>query len=78
MKRPRKNFFVTPHYSGQDASPGLWPWMASLWYPDETGVLKILCGGTLISGSHVLTAAHCVADLDKDLVQIALGDTDFR
>ena len=65
---------------GEDSSPGQWPWMASLWYPEpEGGVLKLICGGTLISVSHVLTAAHCVTELmDQNLIQMRLGDTDFR
>ena len=40
---------------GEDATPGAWPWQVAIY---RFGVFH--CGGTLISPSFVLTAAHCV------------------
>ncbi|KAG6463325.1 hypothetical protein O3G_MSEX013809 [Manduca sexta] len=45
--------------NGQPTKPGDWPWHAAL-YVLELSSLKYICGGTLLSKSMVLTAAHCV------------------
>lgn len=39
-------------------SKSAWPWMAAIFKAD-----KYICGGTLLDGDTVLTAAHCFRDL---------------
>lgn len=36
----------------------------------ENDTLKQTCSGSIISGKHVLTAAHCVASLSKDSLRV--------
>ena len=58
--------------NGEDTKPGEFPWIAKLLYRDDKycsgdlTIVSVLCTdelllGTLISGRHVVTAAHCVA-----------------
>jgi secreted trypsin-like serine protease len=51
---------------GTTAAPNQWPWQVRLFRDstDDTG----FCGGSLISSRWVLTAAHCVPDVDKLVV----------
>ncbi|XP_045762970.1 chymotrypsin-C-like [Maniola jurtina] len=45
--------------NGAATKPGDWPWHVALYKIDHADI-KYICGGTLVSKNHVLTAAHCV------------------
>ncbi|TKR57824.1 hypothetical protein L596_030472 [Steinernema carpocapsae] len=50
-------------FGGDHAKQGQWPWQAFLIMTNFEGGTYI-CGGSLISKKHVLTAAHCTDTLD--------------
>ncbi|WP_405869349.1 MULTISPECIES: trypsin-like serine protease [unclassified Streptomyces] len=62
---------VSPYVvGGTDTAITSAPWMAQLWYYDDRGTtdesddLGFFCGGTVVSPTKILTAAHCVKDED--------------
>ncbi|XP_053157584.1 transmembrane protease serine 12-like isoform X2 [Hemicordylus capensis] len=59
---------------GHDAQPGAWPWQVSLQvYQFGVGYHHI-CGGSLVSNSSVLTAAHCTKKwMDPDFWRAVIG-----
>uniref|UniRef100_A0A182QQV0 Phenoloxidase-activating factor 2 n=1 Tax=Anopheles farauti TaxID=69004 RepID=A0A182QQV0_9DIPT len=61
---------------GHNADPNEWPWIAALF---NNG--RQFCGGSLIDGIHILTAAHCVAHMssyDVARLSVKLGDHNIR
>jgi len=59
--------------NGQPARKNAWPWQVAIGYKDERkdGQIDYLCGGTLVTKRHVVTAAHCIQD---SMETVLLGD----
>ena len=69
---------VFPHIvGGQNAKVGQFPYMAALgFYSEINSNYNFRCGGTLISDKYVVTAAHCLWNLEEEEVKIVrLGAT---
>ncbi|XP_044256479.1 venom protease-like [Tribolium madens] len=64
--------------NGQPAKLGEFPWLVALGYRNSKNpnVPKWLCGGSLITEKHILTAAHCVHN-QPTLYTARLGDLDL-
>ncbi|EAT33563.1 AAEL014163-PA [Aedes aegypti] len=45
--------------NGFNALKGRWPWHVAIYHKNHP-LTAYVCGGTLISSTHILTAAHCV------------------
>uniref|UniRef100_A0ACB8FMU4 Uncharacterized protein n=1 Tax=Sphaerodactylus townsendi TaxID=933632 RepID=A0ACB8FMU4_9SAUR len=68
--------FFSRIIGGRDSAPGRQPWQVSI----KLG-LSHFCGGSLIHDTVVVTAAHCVVNLDPELVKnliVTVGEYDLR
>jgi secreted trypsin-like serine protease len=79
--------FLTGHWlteprimGGERATPGNDPWqVALLMAGPHDGPRMAFCGGSLISGRWVVTAAHCVDKATRaEHVDVLVGTTDMR
>lgn len=68
--------FQTRIVGGRPADPDEWPWLAALVHKDGQGSGQY-CGATLISDTHVLTAAHCIKPFKQSDIKVRLGEYDF-
>ncbi|XP_017880350.1 venom serine protease Bi-VSP-like [Ceratina calcarata] len=67
------NITHTKVVGGVPAVLGAWPWITALGYQSRKDPSQTLwlCGGSLISRRHILTAAHCIRD---NLFVVRIGD----
>ncbi|XP_047999541.1 proclotting enzyme-like isoform X4 [Leguminivora glycinivorella] len=69
--------------NGRPTLEGQWPWQIAL-YQTQTVDNKYICGGTLVSRSHVITAAHCVTRkgssrvVNQNTLTVYLGKHNLR
>ncbi|XP_065341165.1 serine protease gd-like isoform X1 [Cloeon dipterum] len=45
--------------NGETVAKGAWPWLSAIYDITNTG-LSFICGGSLVTKRHVITAAHCM------------------
>lgn len=70
-------------FGGTQTEQGEFPYMVALGYENEdkdddnSEAIKYNCGGTLISSQYVLTAAHCVSNV-QEKVPIEASDCEFQ
>ncbi|XP_066943062.1 venom protease-like [Macrobrachium rosenbergii] len=62
-------------HGGAEAEVGEFPHLVSLLQPSSSGRLTHICGGVLISTRYVLTAAHCLLDIQ---IYVRIGGHDLR
>ncbi|XP_026486844.2 uncharacterized protein LOC113393937 isoform X1 [Vanessa tameamea] len=67
----------TPSYVDGDSEFGEYPWQAAILKKDPKESVYV-CGGTLIDGLHIMTAAHCIKSYKGFELRVRLGEWDVN
>ncbi|KAM8702985.1 hypothetical protein ACLKA7_005344 [Drosophila subpalustris] len=68
---------ITPFIQkGEEFPRGRYPWLTAIFHK-ENFALAFKCGGSLISETLVITAAHCVYKIKEDRVVVSMGRYDL-
>ncbi|CAK1556200.1 unnamed protein product [Leptosia nina] len=67
----------TPAYVDGDSEFGEYPWQAAILKKDPKESVYV-CGGTLIDGLHIVTAAHCIKSYKGFDLRVRLGEWDVN
>ena len=72
---PREISDLMPRMIGGAATKSLfWPGFASLYFLDQDKNSAVMeCGGLLLNATTILTAAHCVVDLEEESPGVFVG-----
>lgn len=62
---------------GEGYPRGRFPWLTAVYYKQSFS-FDFKCGGSLVSTSIVITAAHCVYNVKEDRVRVGVGRYDLR
>lgn len=73
---PGDNRIIGDHPVQRAAVPE-WPWLAAIYMAHTIGGQQI-CGGSVITAQHILTASHCTVGLREDDIAVRLGEYNFR
>ncbi|XP_026762413.2 uncharacterized protein LOC113521174 isoform X1 [Galleria mellonella] len=67
----------TPSYVDGESEFGEYPWQAAILKKDPKESVYV-CGGTLIDGLHIMTAAHCIKSYKGFELRVRLGEWDVN
>ncbi|XP_075978592.1 uncharacterized protein LOC142978155 [Anticarsia gemmatalis] len=67
----------TPSYVDGESEFGEYPWQTAILKKDPKESVYV-CGGTLIDGLHIMTAAHCVKSYKGFELRVRLGEWDVN
>ena len=63
--------------NGSTTTPGAHPWTASI-RSKQANSTSHKCGATIISEYYVVTAGHCLENVQKNMLRVRVGDWDME